>query len=231
MNNLDIHSLRGRSRYPGLIDPKAISVPAISLEYSTTPAGNSLTHSVTVPTTTYGLLILCVCGRGGTLPTTASIPAGSMTQLNSSIGGTGGQIAQIYYYINPPSGTYNITVNGTAATDKYLYAQVWEGVNQTTPMTNVPVDKPGGDVNTRWNLYNSDGEDRPILFVMGAYPYGAWSKTAGPTTLTSVLNSWTKMLDYAEVGDYANPADTYFKYNKGGSAITRAVGGRINRIS
>ena len=108
-------------------------IPAISLEYTSGITSGAFTREVVVPSgLSHSILVLYVTMASTSVYVTgASIPAGALT---SGVSKTNICQGAFFYYVDPPSGTYDITVTGTGDTDIKLCGQVWEGVDQSNPI-------------------------------------------------------------------------------------------------
>ncbi|MFK7807762.1 MAG: beta strand repeat-containing protein, partial [Saprospiraceae bacterium] len=192
---------------PEDVDSKETAIAAssfITLDNSSSGSGIGTTYTLshTTGTLTNGLLIVTVC-RSGAASVTSSVTYNGLSLTRQGGGSNGsGAMAEIWYLVNPPTGTFDViaTIPDAAAEHKVL-ALTYNNVNQVSPFIGSSSGFGSGSTSSRTFPSSSNRLAIDVLSITGqdATPVGAQTELfgmAGANVSTrpgvaSITMSWT----------------------------------------
>lgn len=177
---------------------------AIGFDASTTVVdGTTATTTITVGNNTNRILVIAMANAlSSATGTTVTVNGNAATLITSAVGGTQNRSCQLFYYLNPPTGSNSVSsTNPNLSTG--IFVASYYGVNQSTPIDTTAsssVSSPNAFVTstittTVANDWLVDGVTRAALGSIGSSQtlvvYTSGSLTAGtyyPTTAATAYN-------------------------------------------
>ncbi len=172
---------------------------AIGLDATSTSGNYTGTTNATAITITNTqsnlLLIVTETSWGSTAPTISSVVAGGQTMTKAaskeSLGSVSGDSQNyIYYLINPPTGTINVTTTWVGSTaGNMTNISSWYGVDQTTPIEATSTNGGTATGNVTANITTLSSNDVVVDSAFARATSTGWSAGTGQTTLFSYQGS------------------------------------------
>jgi hypothetical protein len=174
-------------------------------EYTTVATTATYSSSFTCPSTTDGILMVGVNFNNPRTVNSITFNGQNLTKAVSYTGEASYSNGELWYLVNPPATTANIvvTLNSSVSGRKSWMAQVYEGVDQTTPIntTNSSYVRPGTAASISLTTTVDD------CWLVGHWKSDTANFTAGADTVFRAQNFGSELM--GDSNGAKNPAGTY----------------------